>query len=270
MKLNKILRAKTFSLLNFALPKALENFGYTPIRGVSFLYAEGDLPVLLVAHADTVHDKLPRQIFFDEKKRVLWSPEGLGADDRAGIYAILRILRMGYHPYVLITDGEEAGCFGAYDAAFSLNPQVRFIIELDRRGKNDAVYYDCDSPEFEAYVAKFGFTFAWGSYSDISILCPEWKIVGVNLSIGYYNEHSLNEYLSLRDLENTIKRVKSMLDNIPENTFKYQEIEKWNYEDLEGPEDWEKLEDWENSQDWENLRNPESWENLKKYAEIPI
>ena len=51
-----------------------------------FLFAIGNIPICLVAHLDTVHKRLPHDIFFDQSKNVIWSPQGLGADDRAGVY----------------------------------------------------------------------------------------------------------------------------------------------------------------------------------------
>ena len=34
---------------------------------------------------------------------------------------------------------------------------LKYIIELDRRGSDDCVFYQCDNHEFDAYVEKFGF-----------------------------------------------------------------------------------------------------------------
>ena len=61
-----------------------------------YIYAVGDIPIALVAHMDTVFKSPPRNIYFDTDKGVIWSPEGLGADDRAGVFAILNILKKGY------------------------------------------------------------------------------------------------------------------------------------------------------------------------------
>ena len=59
------------------------------IRHKAFIIARGDIPVGLVAHADTVHTKAPTEILYDSDLNVMWSPQGLGADDRAGIYSIM-------------------------------------------------------------------------------------------------------------------------------------------------------------------------------------
>lgn len=66
----------------------------------SYIFCKGDYPILLVAHMDTVydhkfyscygndfaHNQSKKKLFFDSIEKVIWSPEGLGADDRAGIF----------------------------------------------------------------------------------------------------------------------------------------------------------------------------------------
>ena len=61
-----------------------------------------------------------------------------------------------------------------------------------------------------------------GSFSDISMICGSWQVCGVNLSIGYYNEHTEREMLFLDSMYNTITRVIKMLSikNIPH--FKWE------------------------------------------------
>lgn len=202
------------------LVNALGKQGYKVQKRKSFIYGPGTIPVLLVAHIDTVHSCKPQQIFHDKEVAVLWSPDGLGADDRAGVWAILQLLRRGHRPHILFTDGEEVGGIGADDAADMLDaPDVKYIIQLDRRGAHDAVYYGCDSKDFEAYITKHGFSTASGSFSDISILCPAWGIAGVNLSVGYYNEHGSAEYLMLPELRSTVDAVSSLLDTAKEAPY---------------------------------------------------
>ena len=72
--------------------------------------------------------------------------------------------------HVLFCEDEEVGCVGAKKfTRGSLRPQVNYIVELDRRGSNDAVFYRCDNPEFEDFITSFGFETAGGSRSDISV-----------------------------------------------------------------------------------------------------
>ena len=119
------------------------------IETPDYICAEGDIPIALVAHMDTVFPIPAREIFYDRSKNVIWSPSGLGADDRAGVFAILQILKQGLRPHVIFTTDEESGALGAMALGNEECPfkDLRYIIELDRRGANDCVFYDCDNPE---------------------------------------------------------------------------------------------------------------------------
>lgn len=201
----------------------------------TFILAKGNIPVALVAHADTVFPTPPTEFYFDSQKSIMWSPDGLGADDRAGIFAILKILQDKHlRPHVIITTDEERGCVGSAKLAMKypkFPAEVKFLIQLDRRGENDSVFYDCTNDEFEEYVNKFGFETAWGTLSDISVLAPAWGVAAVNFSVGYQNEHSLTETLNIQHLYNTIEKVKKILYDVKHNevpTFKYMEKpNKW-------------------------------------------
>lgn len=180
----------------------------------SYILAEGDIPILLVAHLDTVFKSPPVEIYFDEKKDVLWSPQGLGADDRAGVFIILKLIQEGLRPHVCFTTDEEIGGVGAsmLVQVFKEKPfDIKYAIQLDRQGVGDSVYYDCDNPKFEEYINKFGYVTAWGSFSDIGVICPAWEVAGVNLSVGYVREHSTSETLFLKGMYATMDKVRSML-----------------------------------------------------------
>ena len=193
-----------------------------------YLVAIGEIPIALVAHMDTVFPSPALELYYDRRKNVMWSPDGLGADDRAGVCAILKIIQAGLRPSIILTTDEEKGGIGACALAVSEYPfdsvDLKYMIELDRRGENDCVFYECYCPEFTHYVESFGFEEAKGSFSDISFLMSQWGICGVNLSVGYENEHSLSEILHVGALYDTIDKVKTMLrqEEIPE--FEYDEV----------------------------------------------
>lgn len=191
----------------------------------SYIIAEGTIPICLTAHMDTVFSSPPSEIYYDQKKEVMWSPQGLGADDRAGVFAIMKIIQEGYRPHVIFTTGEERGGIGAsmLIKVFPKAPfELKYMIELDRQGISDCVFYDCANNDFEAYVNKFGYVTAWGTFSDIGIFCPKWGVAGVNLSVGYIREHSVSEILYWKGLCSTIERVKDMLKDAANiEQFKY-------------------------------------------------
>ena len=193
-----------------------------------YILAQGDIPIALCAHLDTVFmDNNNKTLIYDRAKELLLCPEGAGFDDRAGIFAILNIVKSGLRPHIILCRDEEIGGIGASALGNTTNPfpELRYIIELDRAHKNDCVFYDDDDIDFEEYIEGFGFELAYGSFSDISFIAPKWNVGAVNLSIGYYHEHTTHEYLDLRSLFTTINKVKKMLcaTNIP--TFTFHECE---------------------------------------------
>lgn len=199
-----------------------------------YIIAKGSIPVMLVAHLDTVFETPPSLILYDQRQHLMWSPQGLGADDRAGVFSILKILSKGYLPSVCFTTDEEIGNYGSSilidEIKSSPIPSLKYIIQLDRQGQNDCVFYQCNNRNFTEYVESFGFITAPGSYTDISNICPTWKIAGVNLSIGYYNEHSTKEILNTYYMYMTINKVFKMLDDAKNlnKPFKYIVSQKKN------------------------------------------
>jgi len=203
-----------------------------------FLYAQGDIPVLLCAHLDTVHKIKPKEenIYFDQEKKIMWSPGGIGADDRCGVYIIIDLLIQGFKPHIAFTWNEEVGGLGARFLSDNLNPKqfdlfagehgpINFAIQFDRRGHQQAVYYDLDNQDFEDYISAFGFKTEWGSYTDICEICPAWGFAGVNLSAGYINEHTSSELILVETLEDTLAKAAKILEDQIENPtfFEYKE-----------------------------------------------
>lgn len=103
---------KTQPELKTLLQDWLHRRGYTLVSRSGYLYAAGSVPVLLVAHLDTVHQEPVRDICYNAEKTVAMSPQGIGGDDRAGVWMALYILeRVSCH--VLFCEDEESGCVGA-------------------------------------------------------------------------------------------------------------------------------------------------------------
>ncbi len=187
----------------------------TELQRAVFVPGTREDRVVLVAHADTVwndggwRSRYPGYTFYDR--------EGIGADDRAGC-AMLWLLKDSGHS-LLITNGEESGGQGS-NYIMKNEPELaniinthRFMVEFDRRGNNDIITYGVGSDEFRTYLAKSlkGFKLGFGSFTDICILCRD--ICGVNLSVGYYNEHSAQERINIHEWYNTFILAKHWLEN---------------------------------------------------------
>lgn len=201
----------------------------------SYVLVHGEALIMLVAHLDTVHKEPVRQICKTSNGTILMSPQGIGGDDRCGVYALVTVYeRSNIKPWLLFTCDEEIGGVGVKQ--FCIKHQkgklpkelddLKLIVEIDRKGNNDAVYYDCENPEFEDYITSKGFKTDFGSFSDISYVAPELKTAAVNLSSGYYNAHTLHEYIHRKQLNATVRKVVEIVADCAKPDFpKYEYIE---------------------------------------------
>lgn len=223
--------------LKVYLEKKLKDAGYLGVNARDgFIYAKGDIPVLLTAHMDTVHEKLPKHIMVNEGK--MSSPNGIGGDDRCGIFIILSILsETDLRPSILFCEDEEIGGVGSEKFTFTKFiddlEKLKFLIEIDRQGKNDAVFYNCANADFINWIeGKTGFREAWGSFSDISNLSPACGVASVNLSCGYYKQHTKEEYVVWDEMCHS-KDVVIDLIKASETCVKFEYIEDvfddWGY-----------------------------------------
>ena len=92
------------------MKKFLISKSYDVVDQDGFLYAKGDIPVLLVAHMDTVHKERCRTIINVGNKTS--SPQGIGGDDRCGVYIIMNLINE-LKCSVLLCEDEEKGTVGA-------------------------------------------------------------------------------------------------------------------------------------------------------------
>ena len=212
--------------LHTIMAHILEDNGYDNIVTTdSYIIAKGDIDICVVAHMDIIHPHPPVKVVLNTHKNKLWSPSGLGADDRAGVFLILLLIRDGLRPHLILTLGEEAGGVGASILAQDIHEPpfpVKYMIELDRANENDCVFYDCDNKEFRKYIESFGFQTELGTYTDITFIAPEWNVAAVNLSVGYVNEHTNSEVLFLDWMMSTYKKLDKMLRDS-------KNIEKFDY-----------------------------------------
>lgn len=221
MNLENIVKM-TQKQLKSAVEKKLNQYGYKTKSANGYLYAAGDLPVLLVAHLDTIHKNIVKEIFYSKDNTKLMSPQGIGGDDRSGVYIIMNIVK-NLHCHVLFCEDEEIGGIGAKRfTKDNITPEVNYIIEIDRQGSNDAVFYSCDNPEFTKFICNFGFIQSYGSFSDISIIAPYLGIAAVNISAGYYYQHTKSEIINITDMNKIIQQIIKLI-NTPSKKFDYIE-----------------------------------------------
>ena len=210
-----------------------------------FLFKKGarEDRMTLIAHADTIYDKKGRTYkstpktfstdgapIFPEKypDRIDQTivregsifkganPDfGIGADDRAGC-AILWLMRNSGHN-VLLVDGEEDFLRGTrylmreHNEIFDEIHKSRCSIEFDFPEKDKLGYYDTlTSDSFKTYITqKTGYRENPNTQiTDIGILCVE--MCAVNLSVGYYNHHTKDEYLDIGAWLKTLRIIRKI------------------------------------------------------------
>ena len=235
IKIEKLLRKTQEQLFEFLSEKYKE---IAVVKKKEFIYVPGEAPVLLVAHLDTVHREKVKVICYSRSGNILMSPQGIGGDDRCGVYALMKLYETAtVKPHMVFTCDEETGGYGAESFALYMGEEIektninpfKLIVEIDRKGNKDAVYYDCDNKEFETYINSKGFITDFGTFTDISLIAPVVGIAGVNLSSGYYNAHTQYEYIDRKDLYSTIHKVESIIkDSIKKDFPVYKYIKAKN------------------------------------------
>ncbi|MBD3328488.1 hypothetical protein GF340_04250 [Candidatus Peregrinibacteria bacterium] len=124
---------------------------------------------------------------------------------------------------MLITSGEENGVVAARYLVENVSnisdtlQEHQFMVEFDLDGKNEFKTYEVGSAEFVSYIAgSTGFKNRGKNYwTDIVVLCKD--ICGVNLSIGYYDNETPQEYVNENDWLTILKIVRKWLgqENLP-------------------------------------------------------
>ncbi len=266
-------------LEDFLIPAQKELFdvlrkafrGHCLFEDNGFVLVRGEAPIMLLAHLDTVHKEPVKQICETQNGNILMSPQGIGGDDRCGVYALVTAYKRAMKkPWLLFTCDEETGGKGAqkfcneYKAGglYDGLDELKMLVEIDRKGSNDAVYYDCANYEFEDYITSKGFETDFGSFSDISYVAPELGVAAVNLSSGYYNAHTLHEYINRKQLNATVNKVLEIIEDISDPDFP-------KYEYIEAPSLWSRSCDFalytnRDEMDWEEV------DLLEKMAEAGV
>jgi len=163
-------------------------------------------------HLDTVHNKDTRhQLAVVKDTCTIFNHDGgvLGADDGAGVWIMLMLIKYNVPGQYIFHVGEEMGGIGS-DAIAEFNPElledIDMILAFDRKGTKDIITSQmtgvCCSQEWAYALAKqldMGHSPATGSFTDTANyvhLVPECS----NISIGYYEEHSKFEHLNVEYL----------------------------------------------------------------------
>jgi hypothetical protein len=171
----------------------------------------GKAPVAWSCHTDTVHKQSGSQrIVYNKNKGLIALSQSekqascLGADDTAGVWLMLELIRHKKEGLYIFHRAEEIGGLGS-DYISKKTPElvdgIQIMIALDRKGTDSIITHQiggrCASDAFAASVANqlHGYKAdSTGSFTDsanFTGIIPECT----NLSVGYESAHSPQESL---------------------------------------------------------------------------
>lgn len=222
---------------------------------------------MFISHTDTVHnivnkievreEQLVRPYTFGkefEKNTVLslkaydenGDPTGIGGDDKCGIFICLELLKKLDKVKLAFFVSEETGCHGSKLVNTEFLKDVGYCVQYDAPG-NHLITHICSGVELFDINGDFfkkiikPITHSFGNemmiqshpYTDIKIIKEKSDFSCINISCGYYNMHTKNEFVSVDDVINSINVgvniVKELgLKKYPHNNVKT--IETFNYE----------------------------------------
>ncbi len=226
-------------MINLTLYKLTQNELFNYIKGylnaLKIKFIEFDKQIIsinhpnkpcFIAHLDTVNDlDMKKELIVSDDK--LYRKNGiLGSDDRAGVNIILNHCE---DINFIFTRDEEIGCLGVREIAklFENKPKlikdITCFIELDRKGGNSLLsvkhgYCNEDLRNAIMDIAlNEGIIFVddIGAFTDVDYLLTYKP--AVNMSVGYYNPHSNDEYLNINEynrINNLIPLLNSGLNDV--------------------------------------------------------
>lgn len=166
--------------------------------------------ILWSTHVDTVHRRGGKQNLRLHHDMVTLSPNSksdcLGADDGAGLWLALEMIRAGKPGLYVFHRAEECGGLGSnYTATHTpeLFNGIDAAIALDRKGYNDVITHQgsrCASDAFaDSLAAGLGPLFRADDTGLFTDTANYVDVVGEcsNISVGYFSQHSAKESLDI-------------------------------------------------------------------------
>ncbi|MBQ5890944.1 MAG: hypothetical protein IIW76_00055 [Bacteroidales bacterium] len=181
----------------------------------------------VVAHLDEVHICLKRIVI--ENPPIIYAVNdkgeqvGIGADDKNGVWIAMQLLRQIDIIKVAFfvqeeKDGDIAGCRGSKACELSWFNDVKYVIECDRKGNSDFVIQAKEIPLCNydfiplEILKKYSYWQTEGGNTDVAALKRRGlKQNCCNLSCGYYNAHTNEEYTNFDELKNCLNLVKEII-----------------------------------------------------------
>ena len=192
-----------------------------------------DIYPCVVAHTDTVHD-IHKEFHIKRHKDIYYAINqdiervGVGGDDKVGVFVALEILRTTPNCKVAFFRDEEVGCVGSKLADMTFFDDVAFVMQCDRQGYTDFVneifYEDMFNKEFSDGISdlltKYGKVESDGGMTDVWQLAENGlDVCCANMSCGYYDPHTDNEYIRISEVLATLDLVKEICETMSDKRW---------------------------------------------------
>ena len=221
------------------------NINYYTYNGCIYAHkGKADAYPCIVSHMDTVHEIVENLTPIEINgnitgiNSVTMEQAGIGGDDKVGIYIALECLDKFDNMKAVFFRDEEVGCVGSYSPDINFFADCSFILQCDRRGNSDCIINasgtELSSKNFQADVLPFlqtyGYKFNNGAMTDVMAL----KQCGINCSVaniscGYYNPHTAQEYVNIEDVENTLNLVCDLFTYLGQTKYPHKHKKKETY-----------------------------------------
>jgi hypothetical protein len=217
---------------------------------------EGEFYPMFIAHTDTVHNKIDKIVVKEEKLKRPYTfgknfddtlvdvlkaydvndlPTGIGGDDKCGIFICLELLKQLDKVKIGLFVSEETGCHGSSKCDETFLQDVGYITQYDAPGNHliteicsGVRLFERDSEFFtktsKVITESFKNEMLVQShpYTDISQLKKKIDVSCINMSCGYYNMHSPQEFISIEDVKCAIEAGKNMVKELGHKKYEYQ------------------------------------------------
>lgn len=245
LQLIDVLRIQSYSgdfkhMSNF-ICKKINKLGltYTKDRMGNIYVTKGDADVYptMVCHIDTVHLYSPfyqvhqagRNIFAVNK--INCDKMGVGGDDKVGVFMTLKMLEDREVFKAAFFVDEEIGCVGSRACDFDFFSNSSFVLECDRKGNDDFVnsisgtklYSREFSDALKPILSIYGRKEVSGGMTDVLEIAYKTKICVANMSCGYYNPHSDDEFVNIDDVFATYQMCHDIYDSLGNELWRVTE-----------------------------------------------
>ena len=225
------------------------------VYAVKGVLPEGEFYPMFIAHTDTVHELVESIVVeeemiqkpatfgrtFSEDSHISLkgyttdgNPTGIGGDDKCGVFLALELLRKLQYVKVGLFVSEETGCHGSRECDVDFLKDVGYAIQFDAPGNHLVTevcsgirLYESGGDFINRIIPVFENTMGVSPsqqshpYTDVSQIKQKGDFSCINFSCGYYNMHTSNEFVVVKDVEDAFNLAMGVVEELGNNKYEY-------------------------------------------------